>query len=83
MKRPLLMRSMSRAAMAVSKGLRAAAMAMPLARRMRSVAAAATASGRNGGPCTCAAKTPSRPWASACCAMAVMIGPGIGCTMPQ
>ena len=52
MKRPLLIRSKSIAAMAVSNGLRDAAMAIPVAILSFDVAAAATARGINEGPQT-------------------------------
>ena len=74
---------MSIAAIAVSKGLRTAAIAMPLASLTRSVEAAAAASGTQGGPYTCGANRPSRPRASACCARAPMIGAGMAFTNPQ
>jgi len=64
-------------------GLRTAAMAMPLASFRRSVTAAAAASGTQGGPMTCGAKTPSRPCSSACFATMQTTGAGKALTKPQ
>jgi hypothetical protein len=74
---------MSMAAIAVSKGLRAAAIAMPLASLIRWLSAAAAARGTQGGPSTWGANTPSRPWASACCTIIAIAGAGNGVTTPQ
>ncbi len=82
--RPPLTRSMSMAAIAVSKGLRTNASAMPEARRTLLVTPAAVASGIKGGPYTWGANSPSSPASSSIFACPVRTGPGTaGVTTPQ
>ena len=82
-KRPPEMRSRSIAVMAVSKGLRVDAMAMPVPSWIRSVTMAAAARVENGAPCTWVAKRPVRPSSSACRAKLVSRGAGSGTMAPQ